>query len=136
MKLIITFASLLIAVTEPVYAGEVVVQRMRTSLALQVANNAFNACANAFVARVFPGQEVKFRSELNVDTRTAEAAGGYDNLRITMQARLKRDDSQLARGSCEVRRNGQITSLSVGTTPGAKLVGLTTGDIKLAMVSR
>jgi hypothetical protein len=136
MKLTTALVSLLIATSGPVLADQVVVHSTRTSPAMKMVNNAFAACANAFAARMFPGQQIKFRSEPNIDIKTAEAVSSYDSMIITMQAQLKRDNSQLAKASCEVRRNGRIISLAVGMAPAAKLAGLTTNDIKLAMVSR
>ncbi len=119
MKLTVTLTSLLVATAGPVLAGDVVVRSPVPSPELKVVYNAFDACASAFVERMFPGQKIKFRTELNADKTKAAAVGSRDYLvyTVSMQAQLKRDDSTLAESSCTVSRYGRVLNRPLKISP-------------------
>lgn len=137
MKLTNMLVGLLAIATIPAFAGEIVAKGIRTSPGLDGANKALEACTNAFVEQIIPGQKFKLRASLsNFDSKEAEAAGRYEYLAyaFTMTAQLRRDSSRLADSTCTATRYGRILKFSVDTNPRAQLAGLAPKDIRLAMV--
>lgn len=103
---------------------------------------ATQACVDAFIARLLPGNSVPVRSvvppgEVPVFSYTTDVViAPYMLMSVDMTATLVHGNQLLAKSVCKVNRNAKVVNLATRITDPAKLAGLLLQDVRLAMLTR
>jgi hypothetical protein len=130
-------AAALVAGSAGALANDVVISGNARAPSASVEDKATMACFDAFIKKVLP--------ESNVRIRVVDQSGGaqiFNNnpyglqMDVEMTASLASTHEKLATGRCTVNSNSKVTRLSFSATNPTKLAGLTSKDIKLALVTR
>jgi len=145
MKLAITttLATLaLVAGSAAPAADAVLVSASPAPARLSLDQKATNACFNAFVAQLLPGNATQVRTVMAAGSASIFTSIGdsllapYKVMEVEMSAARARGGELLARSVCRVDRNAKVLQVETHVTDAAKLSGLRLRDIKLAMTNR
>jgi hypothetical protein len=123
-------------------ADDVIVSGSRSSLPPSLDQKATNACFDAFIAELLPGNTARLRIVLpsepvNIFTYEGDnVVDPYKIMVVEMTAKAVRGNELLAKSICTVNRHAKVLRLSTHATAAAKRAGLTLKDINLAMTIR
>jgi hypothetical protein len=123
-------------------ADDFIVSGNRTSPPLSLDQKATNACFNAFVAELLPGNTARVRTVFPSDSVNVFTYEGdnlvdpYKIMLVEMTAKAVHGNELLAKSICTVNRHAKVLRLSTHATAAAKRAGLTLKDINLAMTVR
>jgi hypothetical protein len=123
-------------------ADDVIVSGSRRAPPPSLDQKATNACFNAFIAELLPGNKVRLRivspsDDVNVFTYEGDSlVDPYKVMVVEMTATAGDGNELLAKSICKVNRHAKVLHLSTHATAAAKRAGLTLKDIHLAMTIR
>jgi hypothetical protein len=103
---------------------------------MAVVERALVACADAMMARLFPGQRIATTPALAADEKVAAEAASHDEFIINMTAATRGQSGTLALAECTVTRKARVVSLSVRVNDKAQLARLRASDLLLQLAGR
>jgi len=123
-------------------ADAVLVSASPAPARLSLDQKATNACFNAFVAQLLPGNSTRIRTVMAAGSASIFTSlddsllAPYKLMDVEMSATKAQGGELLAKSLCRVNRNAKVLQLETHVTDAARLSGLALKDIKLAMTNR
>jgi hypothetical protein len=123
-------------------ADDLIVSGNRASAAPSLDQKATNACFEAFLAELLPGNTARVRTIIPADGVNIFTDDGdslvspYKTMVVEMTANAIQGNELLARSVCRVNRHAKVLRLAMHVTAAGKVAGLSLESIKLAMTNR